>query len=59
MMYENKVRLTPIIDKDNQLITIETKFDGLFKSSYKDIIDLKEKLVRNALIEMGWTPPNE
>ena len=31
--------------------------DGMVTNHYKEIINLKEKMIRDALIALGWTPP--
>jgi len=50
---------TPKIDILNQKIEIGVveKMDGMITNHYKEIIDLKEKMIRDALIALGWTPP--
>jgi hypothetical protein len=50
---------TPKIDILNQKIEIGVveKMDGTITNHYKEIIDIKEKMIRDALIALGWTPP--
>jgi hypothetical protein len=50
---------TPKIDILNQKIEIDVveKMDGIITNHYKEILDLKEKMVRDSLIALGWTPP--
>lgn len=50
---------TPKIDFLNEKIEIDVleKMDGMITRHYMEILDLKEKVVRNALIALGWTPP--
>lgn len=44
---------------DASTIIQESGFDSnLVGSMSKQIIDLQEQGVRNALISLGWTPPN-
>jgi hypothetical protein len=64
---ENKYKvnwLTTIrsmLDAKNEQIMLfhETKMNDELIRSYTEIINLKEKLIRNALIALGWTPPKE
>ena len=46
---------------DNGLIELTehhyTGFDGLVASYARNIIDTKDKTIREALIKLGWTPP--
>lgn len=51
--------LTPKIDFLNEKIEIDVlvKMDGKITNHYKEIINLKEKMIRDALISLGWTPP--
>ncbi len=51
--------LSSKIDILNQKIEIDVvnKMDDMVIKHNKEIIDLKEKMIRDALIELGWTPP--
>ena len=51
--------LSPKIDLLNEKIEIDVleKMDGMITNHYKEIINLKEKMIRDALIALGWTPP--
>ena len=42
--------------KDGGILHLTEKFNGEVR---KSVMDLKEKFIREALIELGWTPPLE
>ena len=45
------------IDYKNKTITHE--FEDALKRLTKEVVDTKNKAVREALIKLGWTPPPE
>lgn len=51
--------LSSKIDILNQKIEIDVvnKMNDMVINHSNEIIDLKEKMIRDALIELGWTPP--
>jgi hypothetical protein len=53
--------IKPKIDFEKGIIEIdnEEKFGNMVTRHYKDIINTKEKMIRDALIVLGWTPPKE
>lgn len=53
--------LSPKVDIINQKIEIDVveKMNGMIVNHNKEIIDLKENMIRAALIALGWTPPGE
>lgn len=57
--FESKSIFTPKIDIEKQIIEIDVvdKMNEAIVNHYKEIIDLKEKMIRDALIALGWTPP--
>ena len=55
----NKDRMTPIFDKENQIIDIETELSNGMGKAFTESIDFKGNCVRNALIKLGWIPPND
>lgn len=55
--YKTTTTITPSL-KDG-ILSFENITDGLFKQYSKDIIDFKNGAVRKALIDLGWTPPEE
>ena len=38
---------------------VEVTYDGIVFNFYKVVVDTKEKQMREALISLGWTPPDE
>lgn len=42
-------------------IVVDTysNFDDVSRRAYRDIMDTREKAVRDGLIALGWTPPRE
>jgi len=61
MKYESKGRIE--ISKQDGNIEIKTFLDNSFNNSShllsKQLIDLQDKAIRNALISLGWTPPKD
>jgi hypothetical protein len=53
--------LTPKVDVMKQVIEIDVqeKMNDVVVNHYKEVINLKEKVIREALIALGWTPPDE
>lgn len=51
--------LSSKIDILNQKIEIDVvnKMNDMVINRSKEIIDIKEKMIWDALIELGWTPP--
>ena len=56
-----KYKITYEIDKDEILIltTMQNSINKMVKETSRMLIKTKDKAVREALIELGWTPPNE
>jgi hypothetical protein len=59
-MSEIKYSVTPSLIGEDQ-ITLSTKMtdpvSGVVKEISKEVMNLKDKAVRQALIARGWTPP--
>lgn len=48
--------------KERQIIFIEEGWEdkhGMMKDFRSNILNLKEGVIRDALIKLGWTPPKE
>jgi len=45
--------------EDQRLILDITVENNIMDQYYQEIVDFKEKTVREALIKLGWTPPKE
>lgn len=54
-----KTVIKPYVDIEKQTIELDIteKMNEKIVNHYKEIIDLKEKIIREALIKLGWTPP--
>ena len=47
-------------EKTLRFITEEkSDMENMTKQMYEQLIDFKEKAIKEALIELGWTPPKE
>ena len=58
MDIEHKVDVSITFDS---LIEMKThkKIDGIWIQISHEVLQLKEKAIRDALIKLGWTPPKE
>lgn len=52
--YKLDFKITSSINFDNETITLVEEYCGILS---KEIIDTKDKLIRDCLIKLGWTPP--
>jgi hypothetical protein len=54
-----KTIIKPYVDVENQTIELDIveKMNEQIVNHHKEIIDIKEKIIRDALIQLGWTPP--
>ena len=55
-------KITVVTRFNTERIEQHLELDGendMFPSLRKEIMELKEEGVREALIKLGWTPPNE
>jgi len=52
-------RITPEMDFDTQTLKFTTEIDGFTKQITRESVCFKEKVVRETLIALGWTPPTE
>lgn len=53
--YKLNFTITPHIDFTNQTLAFETKTWG--NQIQREMVCFKEKVVRDYLIALGWTPP--
>lgn len=51
-------RITPHMDFDSQTLGVTTEIDSMTKQITHESVCFKEKVVRETLIALGWTPPN-
>jgi len=45
-------------ETNNGVITAKHKLDSAAANTYKTVMDTKERMVRDALIGLGWLPPD-
>ena len=51
------VKTTPFTDgKILQIVDLES--ENMIQTIMRDVLDTKEKQIKQALIKLGWTPPN-
>lgn len=58
-------KIKPFLDTENQKLTFDisyiskSHFDmhDIVVNHYQQIVDFKDKTIREALIKLGWTPP--
>jgi hypothetical protein len=55
-----KTEVTPRLDVKNQLLELFylESMDDYVVNGYKEVVDFKEQVIRDALIALGWTPPD-
>ena len=61
-MTENvRFRVTTTVDQDeNEILQVtESLFDGRFERLATELYRLKDQQIHEALIKLGWTPPEE
>lgn len=60
MSFNFKLDINTILNKEDQTALLEMNriFNDHVQAFGKYMINLKEKAVRDALIGLGWTPPN-
>ena len=58
---EIKYKVTTTIEPGDARIKQETEtlFNGLWQKVSTQIYDLQDRGFRNALVDLGWTPPKE
>lgn len=49
-------RISWNLDVPNSTLEVTTHVPNMV---FKEIVDFKEEVVRNALIQLGWTPPKD
>lgn len=59
MIVKMSIESEIIYDKDKVKITAFQEFDDKRMEMYSKLISLEDEAVRNALIALGWTPPEE
>lgn len=63
MSEENKLtwRVTPTLDLEKKTLLLETttEFNELASTVNRQLFDTNQKMLRDALILLGWTPPKE
>ena len=49
------------VDFDKKLLEIDERdyFNNVLSRHVKNVIDTKEKMIRDGLIALGWTPPDD
>lgn len=56
------IKLIPRLDVHEEKLYIDNYsndvISGIAKKMYTDVYDFKEECVRNALIALGWAPPD-
>jgi hypothetical protein len=61
--WDYKFKLTPKVDFDACTVEIEehiaSPFDEVIGNYYKTIVNTKDKMIRDGLIALGWTPPED
>ena len=55
----DKINVTTYYDKDTMLQELAYLDDDTRKVFMRSIVDLREEQVRQALINLGWTPPEQ
>ena len=50
---------TKIIADDKILLEVHSTLNGMRNDVTRRVIDTQEQQVRDALIALGWTPPNK
>ena len=48
---------TQLVNNEKFYIELSSEFNGIRETIMREIIDLKELSIREALIKLGWTPP--
>lgn len=51
--------INPEMDWEAEHLQFTTTVDGISRQLYRDSVCFKEKVVRETLIALGWTPPND
>lgn len=52
---EFRLKVTPHWNAESETLTFDT--EGICGKIYRDICSFKDRVVRQKLIELGWTPP--
>ena len=50
---------TKIIADDKILLEIHSTLNGIRDDVMRRVMDTQEQQIRDALIQLGWTPPNK
>ncbi len=60
-MEEIKYTVSGLINKDAQQITLVTNmnFKEMQEEIARRVINIQEQVIREGLIKLGWTPPQE
>ena len=53
-----KVFCKSILSEDELTFVLESEFRGITTEISREILNLKEKKIREALMQMGWIPPD-
>lgn len=52
-----KYEVETLVKDDSILQSVYSDFEGVRERMFSEILDLREKSTREALIELGWMPP--
>ena len=50
---------TKIIADDKILLEVHSTLNGIRDDVMRRVMDTQEQQIRDALIQLGWTPPNK
>jgi hypothetical protein len=53
-----KVFCKSILSEDELTVVLESEFRGVTTEICKEILNLRERKIREALMQMGWIPPD-
>lgn len=59
--HQGSIEVKPRLDRitERLIFDVEEKINDMVVNHYKDVLNFKEKTVKDALIALGWTPPEE
>lgn len=55
------IEVKPRLDRSTErlIFDCEEKMNDIVVNHYKDVVNFKEKTVKDSLVALGWTPPEE
>lgn len=55
-----QLEVETLISQNEEIIqqTVYSRYDEMRERLWSELYDLKEKSIHDALIKLGWTPPN-